>query len=76
MENKTVDHDNIFESYRERDIFIMGIIEKVVHDWTCTSTKMETLNRKNLNDFFLEQFQEWVEIGVWKWCNAEWGEEE
>ena len=39
MENKTVDHTNIFESYLAQDIFIMGIIEKVVNDWKRTKWK-------------------------------------
>ena len=42
MENKTVDNNNIFESYLERDIFIMDIIEKVVNDWKRTKWKEGT----------------------------------
>lgn len=76
MENKTTDHTNIFESYLERDIFIMDIIEKVVNDWKLTKWKEGTFNRENLEDFFFDDFQQWVELGVQEWCDEEWGKEE
>ena len=57
MENKTVDNNNIFESYLARDIFIMNIIEKVVNDWKRTKWKKGTFNRKNLEDFLFDGFQ-------------------
>ena len=76
MENKTIDHNNIFESYLARDIFIMDIIEKVVNDWKRNKWKEGTFNRKNLEDFFFDEFQQWIELGVQEWCDEEWGEEE
>lgn len=76
MENKTVDHDNIFESYLARDIFIMDIIEKVVNDWKRTKRKDGTFNRENLEDFLFDEFHNWFELGAREWCDAEFGLEE
>lgn len=76
MENKTVDHNNIFESYLVRDIFIMDIIEKVANDWKRTKRKQSTFNRENLEDFFFDEFQQWLELGLQEWCDEEWGFEE
>lgn len=76
MENKTVDHRNIFESYLAQDIFIMDIIEKVVADWKLTKRKEGTFNRENLEDFFFDDFQQWVELGVQEWCDEEFGLED
>ena len=76
MENKTVDNNNIFESYLARDIFIMDIIEKVVRDWKRAKRKQSTFNRENLEDFFFDEFQQWIELGVEEWCDEEFGLEE
>lgn len=76
MENKTVDNNNIFENYLERDIFIMDIIEKVVSDWKRAKRKQSTFNRENLEDFFFDEFQQWIELGVEEWCDEEFGLEE
>ena len=76
MENKTVDNSNIFESYLAQDIFIMGIIEKVVNNWKRAKRKDGTFNRENLEDFFIDEFQQWIELGVQEWCDEEWGEAE
>lgn len=76
MENKTVYHHTIFESYLAQDIFIMDIIEKVVNDWKQTKRKEGTLNRENLEDFFFDEFQQWLELGLQEWCDEEWGLEE
>ena len=54
MKNEKVDHNNIFESYLARDIFIMDIIEKVIADWKRTKRKEGTFTRENLEDFFFE----------------------
>ena len=75
IENKIADHSNIFESYLAQDVFIMDIIEKVVNDWIRTKRKEGTFNRENLEDFFLDDFQQWLELGVDEWCNEEWGQE-
>lgn len=76
MESKTVDHSNIFESYLARDTFIINIIEKVANDWKRAKRKEGTFNRENLEDFFFDEFQQWIELGVQEWCDEEWGEEE
>lgn len=76
MENKIADHSNIFESYLAQDIFIMDIIEKVANDWIRTKRKEGTFNRENLEDFFFDDFQQWLELGVQEWCDEEWGLEE
>lgn len=76
MENKTIDHTNIFESYLERDIFMMDIIDKVVRDWKRAKRKQSTFNRENLEDFFFDEFQQWIELGVEEWCDEEFGLEE
>lgn len=76
MESKTVDHNNIFESYLAQDIFIMDVIDKVVNDWKRTKRKESTFNRENLEDFFFDDFQQWIELGLAEWCDEEWGEEE
>lgn len=76
MENKTIDHTNIFESYLERDIFMMDIIDKVVRDWKRSKRKQSTFNRGNLEDFFFDEFQQWIELGVEEWCDEEFGLEE
>ena len=31
--------------------------------------KEGTFNRENLEDFFLDDFQQWLELGVDEWCN-------
>jgi hypothetical protein len=76
MKNEKVDHNNIFESYLARDIFIMDIIEKVIADWKRTKRKEGTFTRENLEDFFFDEFQNWFESGVQEWCDAEFGLEE
>ena len=71
MKNEKVDHNNIFESYLARDIFIMDIIEKVIADWKRTKRKEGTFTRENLEDFFFDEFQNWFESGVQEWYDAE-----
>lgn len=73
---KEVDHTNIFESYIGQDVFIMDIIEKVVCDWKRAERKKDTLNRDNLEDFFFDEFQQWLELGLQEWCDEEWKDEE
>lgn len=64
MKEKKVDHSNIFESYLARDIFILDIIDKVVNDWKRTLRKEGTFTRENLEEFFFDEFQQWIELGV------------
>lgn len=73
---KSVNHNNVFESYLAQDVFMMDVIEKIIHDWKTANRKMPEFNRENLEDFFFDEFHQWVEMSMTEWCDEEWEDEE
>lgn len=69
-EKRAVDHTNVFESYLAQDVFMLDIIEKVVHDWKNSPRKGE-LTRDRLEDFFYDEFQQWIGCNLEDYLNEE-----
>lgn len=72
---KKVDHTNVFESYIAQDVFVLDILEKIADDWK-RSHKADSFNRNNFEEFICNEFVEWLDVGMWSFCDEEFGEEE
>lgn len=74
MNEKKVDHTNVFDSWLAQDIFVADILEKIANDWK-RANRME-FNRENFEDFILEDLPCWLENGLQEFLNDEFGEED
>ena len=73
MNEKKVDHTNVFESYIAQDIFVLDVLEKIANDWK-RSHLAEDFNRDNFELFVFDELPQWFEMGLNDFLNEEFEE--
>lgn len=71
-ETKNPNHQNIFDSYIAKDIFMLDIFEKIAYDWK-RSYRVKTFNRENFEEFVANDFMQWIELELEEFCDEEFG---
>ena len=74
-EIKKPNHQNIFDSHIAQDLFVLDIFEKIAHDWL-RAYGVKTFNRENFEEFVANDFMQWIEFGLGKFCDEEFGFDE
>ena len=74
-EIKKPNHQNIFDSNIAQDLFVLDILEKIAHDWV-RAYGVKTFNRENFEEFVANDLMQWIELGLGKFCDEEFGFDE
>ena len=74
-EIKKPNRQNIFESDIIQDLFVLDIFEKIAYDWK-RAYGVKTYNRENFEEFVINDFMQWIELGLGEFCDEEFGFDE